>query len=436
MQDPSSGQDNIKKTRGVSPLDLIKPFPSSSGFSSALAKNFVSTKKKGRKIYKVGSPSNTDKLGRGEGFEDPLGDLFQGPATLKNLSSRLAVGPDEEISNEEVVNLLGEEVLEAFRYAQKRMQGLCRRTTREPAFCHSADVALRAHDLGYSAHVLKVCFLHDIAEDLSTSLMEVSLYLHDIASRFGRDVSNDVRVLTNRYDVIIDSLKRRIPGILPFENESLGVIKAELEKMRDELPHPYREEYAFEFHQLLDYFLNQVSISRGARIARMDKRYTIISELGLQVYNIFIEEICDYSRYHDGFMSSSFYEVPLVVKFLDMVDNLRTSEIGNWMVLEKIMMKAEFILDKSFFLHDHIRSLSQSKSTFILLYDFLKNHLIEQLNERKRALSFLADTRFAFLGEYLVKQISRLQEKYKVEKSTIEELSKLRAKIRKINLSK
>lgn len=65
----------------------------------------------------------------------------------------------------------------------------------------------------------------------------------------------------------------------------------------------------------------------------------------------------------------------------------------------------------------------------------MKYHLIEQLMERKRAMVFLADTRFAYFAQYLMREITRLQDKYKVSDSPVKELVRLRDEVRRINLA-
>lgn len=359
---------------------------------------------------------------------DPERALFQGPVTLRNLSSRLAVG--DYIKDEEITSLFNEQILAPFRYAQESLWGIPRKTTGEPAFCHSADIAIRAFDLDYPAYTLKVCLLHDVVEELSKSPGAFCRHIRKIASEFGQDMAQDVKVLTNRYTLILGSLKGRTLQNLPFEQNSLDLVRDAVARLMNSVSSSCRALFQYEFDRILNHFFHRVDLSKGAKKARFDKKYSAFEEVIMQSYMLYIEEINDDAYRREG---SSFYETPLVVKFLDMVDNLRTSEIGNWAVIEKILLKCEMALDKSFYLHHHICKEGFHETSFILLYDYLKYNLVEQLHERRRALSFLADTRFGYLADYLDMQIGRLQEKYQVSQSLVEGIARLRNDIKKKN---
>jgi hypothetical protein len=185
-----------------------------------------------------------------------------------------------------------------------------------------------------------------------------------------------------------------------------------------------------EFNRLFDFIFNQVELSPGARKARLDKNYKLLDELVFQSYTLYIEEIIKDAITRE---KGRFHEIPLVVKFLDAVDNLRTSEVGNWDIIEKILLKCEMALDQSFQLHTINYNEGFHETSFILLYDYLKYNLVEQLHERRRALSFLADTRFGYLADYLEMQIARLQGKYRVSPPLVNGINRLRSEIKEIN---
>ncbi|MFQ5740748.1 MAG: hypothetical protein ACE5JX_17230 [Acidobacteriota bacterium] len=359
-------------------------------------------------------------------------DIFSGHQRVREFSARLAVG--ENPGDEEVAEVLGQEVVVPFRYAQDCLRGLVRRTTGEPAFCHSADIALRALDLGYPDSTLVVCLLHDTVEDRSSSPAELSRCLAEVGRRFEAP-AQDVRLCTNRYSVLLRSLGRRVPPDLPFQQSSLEPVRKALRKFEKELPHDLSCEFEHEFRQFLDYFLDEVDLSRGAQKARIDSTYTVLAELRLQSYRLFVEEIADDARTRKAPAAGTFHENPLVTKSLDLVDNLRTSEVSSLASLQRILFKSETLLDASFYLHDYVRQSNNTQATFILLYDYLKHHLVEQLWERKRALASLADTRFAYLADFLVQEISRLQQKYKVGEFPVTELDRIRDSIRELNES-
>lgn len=359
-------------------------------------------------------------------------DCFRGEDAVRRFSASLAVGLGDEIPEEDIVATLGPESLAAFRFAQRALHGFVRRTTGEPTFCHSADIALRALDLGYSQRIIQVALLHDTVEDRSKSLADVLEHLAEIQGLMGEDVAQDVRRSTNVYSLIIRPLADLVPRNLPFDESAAPALRHAVQHVRAELPGHVRRAFAHEFDQLIDYFIGEVDFSAGARKARVDRKFTPVSELRLHSYKLFVQDIHSDARFREG-LGQGFHEATLVVKTLDLVDNLRTSEVANFAALERILLKAETFLDCTFFLHDFIRALPQVKSSFIDLYDYLKYHLMQQLLERKRALVFLADTRFACLADYLMREVTRLQEKYKVHGQPLQELARLRQTLRQFN---
>lgn len=357
-------------------------------------------------------------------------DSFTGEDAVRRFSSRLAVGLGEEITDQEILEVLGPDSIAPFRYAQRSLHGFVRRTTGEPAFCHSADIALRALDLGYPSRIVRNALLHDTVEDRSKKLDEVLFHLQEIEDLFGAETAKDVRHSTNIYSVILRNLDNKVSHDLAFDDSAKPALLKGVDDVRRELPTDLRQAFSREFEQLLDYFIHQVDLSEGARKARVDRKYSAVSELRLRSYRLFVEEIHRDARFR---RSGDFHDSNLIVKTLDLVDNLRTSEVANFASLERILLKAETFLDCTFFLHDAIRALPRVNSSFIDLYDYLKYHLVEQLLERKRALFFLADTRFGFLADYLMREVLRLGGKYKVHGRPLSELSRLRQVLRQHN---
>jgi len=178
---------------------------------------------------------------------------------LRNLSARLALGAEADVTDEDITSVLGAESLKAFRYAQESLHGRVRKVTGEPAFCHSADVALRALDLGYPDRLLQVCLLHDAAEDSSDDIVTLFFQLEEIKRLFEADIALDVRMLTNRYQIILQSLSGLLPDNLPFEPESMGAVFQALDDLREQVPRPVRDEFDHEFYQLHAYFLPSIS---------------------------------------------------------------------------------------------------------------------------------------------------------------------------------
>ncbi|MDY0002868.1 MAG: hypothetical protein RBU30_16335 [Polyangia bacterium] len=362
-------------------------------------------------------------------------DEFKGDEALLLFSAKLAAG--EPVSDEEVVGALGTELLEAFRFVEQKLLGYVRKVTGEPILAHSVDLALRAFHLGYPPTCALVGLLHDTVEDTSSSLEEVAHNLGEIGLLFGDAVARDVRVLTNRYSMILEGAGARLPGELPFEPTSLSLVREAIDQFQMALPALTRQEFAKDIYFLTDHFLGRllegVDLERCQRRARQDRKYTLVNVLKLQAYNVYLAEIADDARIRLSGLGAQFFERAIVVKGLDVVDNNRTAALS-MLDLDKTLRKAEIWLDRCYYLLDHLRRNGLGETTsFECLYDYVKVQVVEQASERGRALARLADSRFKLLAGFLVEQISRLQQKYKVEPDPIAQLARLTGRIQARN---
>lgn len=351
-----------------------------------------------------------------------------------SLSEKLMGTSDDEVSDAEVAAALGHECIPAFRFAGEHLRGRNRKVTQEPTICHSADIALRAADLGFGTHVRMTGLLHDLVEDASRDIADAHVLLHQLASRFGATIARDVRLLTNLYHLILDGVDGDVPSNLPFEQASLDRARYALDKHRRAVPAACREMFARQFGRL-DWFLaTGLDLPAEAVEARRHPGYSVYRAIRKRTYALYLEDMADDALEREPLVPSRLYEPVLSVKFLDLVDNLRTSDVGTPASLEKILAKAEMALDKTFYLHDAVHTAgADAQSTFLPLYDVVKYNLVEQLYERQHAISFLADTRFRAVTRYLSVQVGRLRDKYKVAVDRVAELARLRRTIRAMN---
>lgn len=349
-------------------------------------------------------------------------DTFPGPSILKDFSRAVQLGARTPVSDDTVCQVLGSASLSAFRLAETMLKGRVRKTTGEPALAHSADIAIQARYLGFSQPVVDLALTHDIVEDRSVYLAEVSGYLEDLRRRFGDRAAGEVRIITNRYSLILKLACKGMRPKLGFDHTALDRVQRAVLDFRQSLPVELQNEFSFEFNQILNYFLNKVDLSAGIKRAEVDWSYTGYDELLLRSYSLYVMEMADAA-------ASGRTLTPLAVKGLDMVDNLRTLEVATLWAVDRTLVKTEFFLDLTYWLVTH---QTVNDTFFPLLYDFLKNELVQQLEERKRALSRLGDTRFIILAEYYQAQIKRLKAKYKVTR-TVSRLNTLRAQIQELN---
>lgn len=358
-------------------------------------------------------------------------DRFPGQSVLSDLLLRNAPASEHE---PEVEVELGEAALPAFRYARSCFEGLLRESG-EPAICHTGDVAIRASDLAMPSDYVITALLHDCVEDTTDTPTGIVRGLLEIERRFGEQVRADVRLLTNRYAIIvrhaIKSLASRSVR-LALTDEALSKIASEIRVLRRTEPPSIQDYLSHEYTRLAEVLPN-LDLTCAQDMARVNKKYNVQTEVLLHVYGLFIDDMVDDFKERRSANGPGCYDRVLVVKFMDAIDNLRTSAATDKLKLERILRKTQMILDKSFHLHEYLHVNDLSNRLFPLAYEMCKYTMVEQMMERKRALQNLADTRFSPLSEFMVEQISRLETKYKIEKAPPERLREIRDEIRQLN---
>jgi hypothetical protein len=356
---------------------------------------------------------------------------FDDSSMISRFSNRLANG--ERASDEEVIALFTENNLAPFRFAAQSVAGRVRQVTGAPSLSHSADVALRAALLAYPWKYQRVCLLHDAVEEPANDLEDVARRLQIVQDRFGDEVARDVRELTNRYSLIFKSIERKVPDRLPFETASLATIRDAVFRVRRELPEAVRIEFAPDFQFLFDHFfdhlLDDVNLDDCKKRARLNNRFTIVSEVRHRVYGVYIIELADDACKRIGSEGTRFYDRALVAKGLDIVDNQRTAPVGARNI-QRSINKAEIYLDRCFYLNQWLCDRGITTTTFQNLYGFVKLHTVQQAIERRSALAPLADERFIPLTEHLDKEIARLRKKYCVDVDPIPEIARVAEEIR------
>lgn len=368
-------------------------------------------------------------------------DWFPGRSVL---SEKLLRNPGSFSDYEEDVKAeLGADAIPPFRYALTCFEGL-QRASGEPAICHTADVAIRAADLGLPSKYVTTSLLHDCVEDTCASPNACVHALREIDRRFGSEMHDNVALLTNRYSVIVNQAIRSLASRsvpLPMEPESLNRLAAEIRVLRRGLDDGVQEALSKVYQRLAE-SLTDLDLTTGLEIHRVNRRYNITAEIAMYIYGLFIDDMVDDFKVRypktpvpgsENGESAGFYDVVLVVKFMDAVDNLRTSAATERLKLEKILRKVQMVLDKSFHLHGYLHQNNLKDRVFSLTYEYLKYTLVEQMIERKQALQNLADTRFSPLSDFMIEQIANLEKKYKIEMSPPERLKGIREELRSLH---
>ncbi len=364
-------------------------------------------------------------------------DSFRGSERLLHLSQRLMDWYEEPVSDQDIVEALGATILPAFRFAQERLQGKVRKVTLESAFCHSADIAFRAAALGLPDGVIQAALLHDVVEDTSKTLAQAAVVLDEIAATFGAEVATTVSLLTNRFSIAFAAVAQKVRPDMPFAPESGRAFQAALEVLRWELPPALRERFAHEIASLARFLADEADFTYGAHIVKRDRKFTLAVALDRLVYRAYIQDLVRTAA-EDGHRAPSGPAVAaLVIKLLDAVDNIRTSEVSNRLSLFKLVNKSEYLADA---LGKHLRETPVPKEGLAAcigpLARLVELRLVDQLDVRRRAVAEnFSETRFAGLVIFLAEHTERLRCKYDVPAARDERIDELEEEVRSLSLA-
>ncbi len=345
---------------------------------------------------------------------------------------------EQPVGDAAVLDSFGPDALPAFRYAQARLEGRVRKVTLEPAFCHSADVALRAADLGFPPAVVKAALLHDVIEDTSKTVAQLAQHTDEVRADFDPVVAAAAELLTNRHQVIFKALRGKLKPKLPFDQRSAKAYRAALEVLRWELPAELAQRYAPEIDRLARFLEDEADVTTGAYIVKRDKKFRLSTWLERQVYRVYVADLAQQAAAQVEQALEAPAVVALIVKLFDTTDNIRTSEISNRLALYKLMNKVEGLLDTAAATIGAERPADASpawrRTQIPTLVRLLQLRLVDQVEARRRAVGqHFAETRFGGLVGFLGAQAERLAKKYAVPADRVGDIQALQDVVRAAN---
>ena len=364
----------------------------------------------------------------------PVLDRFKGDEALIRFSEKLMEWDGAPVTDREIADALGPGMVEIFRYAQKKLVGRIRKVTGEPSLCHSADVAIRAASLGYGEDVVKACLLHDVVEDTSNSYTELPMALAEIATTFSDELGQDIALLTNRYQLLFGSAAMKVSASVQPTQRGLDAFRAALDVLRYESDPSLTEQFVCEFTGIAKYLEGNIDLAQAQEVCRRDRKFNFAKFLEARLYALYINDIAIDAIYRVSGTNGR-PPVPLITKSVDIIDNVRTSEISNRATLNKLVRKAETIIDvvQRGFL-DAIPAELADCSTVAPLHRIVQIRLVDQIKLRRRAVAEnFSETRFVSLVRFLADEGSRLNQKYRIPKNRVNEIENLEKEVRHIN---
>ncbi len=364
----------------------------------------------------------------------PVLDRFTGAEALVRLSEKLMEWDEAPVTDGEIATALGAGMVQAFRYTQEKLVGNVRKVTGEPALCHSADVAIRALSLGYGKEVVQACLLHDVVEDTSSGFAQLPRALDEIGARFSAELAQDVALLTNRYQLLFQSVAQKVSIKIQPTPRGLEAFRAALDVLYYESDQALVDGFDREFAGVAELLEGNIDLAEATEACRRDSKFSFAKFLEERIYTLYVEDIVRDAaeRVID---SGGRPPVPLIVKAVDIIDNVRTSEVSNRSSLDKLVRKAETIIDSiQVGFIDKVPREIAIPSTVTALHRVVQIRLVDQIKLRRRAVADnFSETRFVNLVRFLVQEGNRLSALYQIPQNRIEVTESLEAEVRRIN---
>ncbi|MBH24589.1 MAG: hypothetical protein CMH57_09085 [Myxococcales bacterium] len=364
----------------------------------------------------------------------PVLDRFKGDDAQVRLSTKLMEWDEAPVTDQEIADALGEGAVEAFRYTQKKLAGNVRKVTGEPALCHSADVAIRAASLGYGERVIQACLLHDVAEDSSSGFAQLPEAFDDIGKRFSTELADDVALLTNRYQLLFQAAAEKVSRDIEPSQRGMSAFRSALDVLYFESGPELCSTFGREFYGVAQFLEKELDLTEAQIAYKRNRKFSLTRHLERRLYATYIKDMArDATEKANG--APRVASTPLIVKCVDIIDNVRTSEVSNRSNLYRLVRKAETIIDcvQEDFL-DQIPGEVARLTTIGPLHRIVQIRFVDQIKLRRRAVADnFSETRFAGLVRFLVDEGNRLTAKYMIPANRIEEVELLENDVRRLN---
>ena len=329
-----------------------------------------------------------------ERVAERIAEEFHVPKVMTETRRKLYEG--ELLTIEEAEGFLGEGTFEAYFYAHTAVEGLWRRCG-NVAISHMVEVGERANSLDFGFVYVIANLLHDAVEDKSNVIKDAYEWAEDIRARFGNEAARNVATITNHYAVLIEDIERITIGT-PVTGYTNNILLGVLESMRADAGESISTRFERHFSRLGG-IIRELNIDEINKKISRDNRYSIFDEMKSRAYGLYIDDIFDDARERHE-LGEEGYDVGVIVKGMDNIDNLRTMGI-DVPVMEKTLGKIEAFLRRAEKFKGYISSMGEENEGFLTVYGALKEQLVEQTIARRLAAGLLNDSRYVHTLSYL-----------------------------------
>ena len=321
---------------------------------------------------------------------------------------------DKVLSPEELEVFLGDGMYELYLMAYDAVKGQTRKCG-NAAIAHMVECGERAKNLGFGPVIISTLSIHDVIEASAKHCMDVPKIEESIKQKFGEEIAKNVSVMSNYYSLITECLQGDLYQVGygdSLKDSLLNLIntyKDRLHKISDS---------RFDKSRFDKYFDRLFSLIQNEEVNL--NVHTIFDELKSKTYGNYIVDLFkDASdRLKDG---EKDYDVAIIAKGIDNIDNLRTMSGGKRSAIDKTLNKVDLYLKYAEGFMDIPDQKGKENEKLLTVYEGLKDQVIEQLLARKHGLEHRNDPRYITLKEYIGEKIMEFSSKYSIDISPIEE---------------
>ena len=292
---------------------------------------------------------------------------------------------------------------------------------------HSVEVGVRADDFYFPFLYVAGGVMHETLEVKceEEGISSVPGILKEVKKKkfggeyLGDKLSEFVEVDSNLYGIPVEQWGHLIKTT-PSGRYTKKAMLQGLDDLREYTSEDILSRFDKQFIALED-TIKHSDINEINNMVKERRSYSIVKDFKLRLYENYIADIFkDASRRLLDEKDYDTYDVGIVVKGLDGIDNLRTMGDSR-PVMERTLRKIEIFLDYADGFLDNPRLREAEHEKIWIVYGSLKDQLIEQLIVRRNALGGYGNTRYIPIKEFIDNKIIEFSKKYEIDTELIEE---------------
>jgi hypothetical protein len=304
-------------------------------------------------------------------------------------------------TNKEISDTYGSESIKAYRVAERTFQGTWRGCG-NPTIAHTQDTAYRLKlSVGKNKRYMQAALLHDVVEDKSKSFREIEDGLERIVTDFGEEVAEDVDALTNKYSVLAKAIEKRTKL---SKDDDIMRVKGKIHETLDQIEEETKREGLYQkygrYIQEFRLMIRGTQKEHWSNIRDRFHMFTLYDFLKFRSYDLYLEEIKKQTL-ERATKSDPYYDVPLLVKLSDSIDNIRTTNPFDKRRFDKLVVKTESRIRLTKKIVEELRARGFENLELEARCKQLKSEYVHFLGDSIAAAAHFEDSRWSTVREYI-----------------------------------